>query len=143
MRKAVSAIERIRARTHTRSPVALLVYLLTAVWIAFFAWSAVMRHAMFRSSALDLGYMAQAAWNTLHGRIMEFSTYQNAQIDLPLSQFSRTDHLLGYHVELLLIPLSLLFAHPQRSDYLAHIPGAGGGPGRAARVLAREAAAEQ
>ena len=67
-----------------------------------------MRHAMFRSSALDLGYMAQAAWNTLHGRIMAFTTYQNAPIDLPLSQFSRTDHLLGYHVELLLIPISLL-----------------------------------
>ena len=39
---------------------------------------------------------------------MAFTTYQNAPIDLPLSQFSRTDHLLGYHVELLLIPLSLL-----------------------------------
>ena len=67
-----------------------------------------MRHAMFRSSALDLGYMAQAAWNTLHGRIMEFSTYQHARIDLPLNLFDRTDNLLGYHVELLLIPISLL-----------------------------------
>ena len=43
------------------SPALLLVCLLTALWIAFFAWSAVMRHAMFRSSALDLGYMTQAA----------------------------------------------------------------------------------
>jgi len=90
------------------APAALFVYLLITLWIAFFAWSAVMRHAMFRSSALDLGYMAQAAWNTLHGRVMEFSTYQNAQVDLPLDRFSRTDSLLGYHVELLLIPLALL-----------------------------------
>ncbi len=86
----------------------LLVCLLTALWIAFFAWSAVMRHAMFRSSALDLGYMTQAAWNTVHARIMEFSTYEGVRIDLPLDQFSRTDHLLGYHVELLLIPVSLV-----------------------------------
>ena len=90
------------------SPAALLVCGLTALWIAFFAWSAVMRHAMFRSSALDLGYMTQAAWNTLHGHVMEFSTYRDIAIDLPLDQFRRTDHLLAYHVELLLIPLSLL-----------------------------------
>ena len=41
---------------------------------------------------------------------MEFSTYENASIDLPLDQFRRTDTLLSYHVELLLVPISYLYA---------------------------------
>ena len=64
---------------------------------------------MFRSSAMDLGYTTQVVWNTLHGRAFEFSTYQNAPIDLPLEKFKRTDNLLGFHVELLLAPISLLY----------------------------------
>jgi uncharacterized membrane protein len=86
-----------------------LVYLLTLLYILFFAWLSVLRHETFRSNAMDLGYTDQVVWNTLHGRFMRFSTYQNAPIDLPLSQFRRTDILLAYHVELLLAPVSLLY----------------------------------
>jgi len=83
--------------------------LLILVFTVYFSWLAITRHMMFRSSAMDLGYTTQVVWNTLHGRPFEFSTYENAPIDLPLEQFKRTDNLLGYHVELLLAPISLLY----------------------------------
>jgi uncharacterized membrane protein len=86
-----------------------LVYLLALLYIIFFAWLSILRHEAFQSSAMDLGYTDQVVWNTLHGRFMRFSTYQDAPIDLPLDQFRRTDILLAYHVELILAPISLLY----------------------------------
>ncbi len=86
-----------------------LVYLSTLLYIILFAWLSILRHETFQSSAMDLGYTDQVVWNTLHGRFMRFSTYQNAPIDLPLDQFRRTDILLAYHVELMLAPISLLY----------------------------------
>jgi uncharacterized membrane protein len=86
-----------------------LVYLLTLLYIVFFAWLSILRHETFQSNAMDLGYTDQVVWNTLHGRFMRFSTYQDAPIDLPLDQFRRTDTLLAYHVELILAPISLLY----------------------------------
>jgi uncharacterized membrane protein len=86
-----------------------LVCLLTLLYIVFFAWLSILRHETFQSNAMDLGYTDQVVWNTLHGRFMSFSTYQNAPIDLPLDQFRRTDTLLAYHVELILAPISLLY----------------------------------
>ncbi len=101
MRRRCAALRR-------RAPSALCGLLIVAT-IAHFSWLAVARHQMFRSSAMDLGYTAQVAWNTLHGRPFEFTTYENAPIDLPLEQFRRTDNLLGYHVELLLAPIALIY----------------------------------
>jgi uncharacterized membrane protein len=89
--------------------VRLLVLLLILGNMALFGWLAVLRHESFGSSAMDLGYTDQMVWNTLHGRFLQFSTYENAPIDLPLDQFRRTDILLAYHVELLLVPISLLY----------------------------------
>jgi uncharacterized membrane protein len=86
-----------------------LVYLLTLLYIVFFAWLSILRHETFQSNAMDLGYTDQVVWNTLNGRFMRFSTYQDAPIDLPLDQFRRTDTLLAYHVELILAPISLLY----------------------------------
>lgn len=83
--------------------------LLILLFTLHFSWLAVMRHQMFRSSAMDLGYTTQVVWNTAHGRLFEFSTFENAPIDLPLKQFKRTDNLLAYHVELLLLPIALLY----------------------------------
>ena len=96
--------------TADRSTIAqLLLVLLILGNVALFGWLAVLRHETFGSSAMDLGYTDQMVWNTLHGRLLEFTTYQNAPIDLPLKQFRRTDTLLAYHVELLLLPISLLY----------------------------------
>jgi uncharacterized membrane protein len=85
------------------------VCLLIACAGAFYAWLAVLRHETFGTSAMDLGYTDQVVWNTVHGRLLRFSTLENASIDLPLERFRRTDILLAYHVELLLVPLSLLY----------------------------------
>ena len=106
-----------RRSAHTASHVSRLTFhvsrlilcLLILLFTAYFSWLAIARHQMFRSSAMDLGYTTQVVWNTLHGRAFEFSTYQNAPIDLPLEKFKRTDNLLGFHVELLLAPISLLY----------------------------------
>jgi uncharacterized membrane protein len=86
-----------------------LVYFLILLYIILFAWLSILRHEAFQSSAMDLGYTDQVVWNTLHGRFMRFSTYQDAPIDLPLDQFRHTDTLLAYHVELILAPISLLY----------------------------------
>jgi uncharacterized membrane protein len=86
-----------------------LVCLLALLYIILFAWLSILRHETFQSNAMDLGYTDQVVWNTLHGRFMRFSTYQNAPIDLPLEQFRHTDTLLAYHVELILAPISLLY----------------------------------
>jgi uncharacterized membrane protein len=86
-----------------------VVWVAIALCAAFFSWLAVLRHQTFGSSAMDLGYTDQVIWNTLHGRFMRFTTLENASIDLPLDQFRRTDILLAYHVELLLVPISLLY----------------------------------
>lgn len=85
------------------------VLVLIALYVAFFGWLAIMRHETFGSSAMDMGYTDQVVWNTRHGRILRFSTLENATIDLPLDQFRRTDTLLAFHVELLLVPISLLY----------------------------------
>jgi uncharacterized membrane protein len=89
--------------------VPLLMWLLILAYAALYAWLSILRHETFGSGAMDMGYTDQVVWNTLHGRFMRFSTYAGAQIDLPLSQFRRTDTLLAYHVELLLAPISLLY----------------------------------
>jgi uncharacterized membrane protein len=85
------------------------VYALACAYVIFFAWLSIQRHASLQSNAMDLGYTDQVVWNTVHGRFLRFSTLQNAPIDLPLEQFRRTDVLLAYHVELLLVPISLLY----------------------------------
>jgi uncharacterized membrane protein len=99
----------VRRRLRAIDPVLLAVCLLILAYAVFFSWLAIMRHELFRSAAMDLGYTDQVVWNTLHGRFLEFSTYQNAPIDLPLDRFRRTDTLLAYHAELLLAPISLLY----------------------------------
>ncbi|MBN1583592.1 MAG: DUF2079 domain-containing protein, partial [Anaerolineae bacterium] len=86
-----------------------LVTLSIVLYIILFSWLSILRHETFQSNAMDLGYTDQVVWNTLHGRFMRFSTYENALIDLPLDAFRRIDILLAYHVELLLVPISLFY----------------------------------
>ena len=74
------------------------------------------RHEALHSNALDLGYTDQAVWNTLHGRPLQFSTLDGAVSDLPLARMRRTDSLLAFHVEPLLVvlaPLSALSPGPE------------------------------
>jgi len=85
--------------------------LLIVAYIAVFGMLSLRRHQNLRTNALDLGYTDQAVWNTLHGRPFRFSTYLDAAfaLDIPIQDFRQPDMLLGYHVEPILAPISLLY----------------------------------
>ena len=85
--------------------------LLIVVYVATLGTLAIRRHQNLRTNALDLGYTTQAVWNTLHGRPFRFSTYVDAdfQLDISIQDFRQPDVLLGYHVEPILAPISLLY----------------------------------
>lgn len=94
---------------HKARPAEWLVYLAVLAYAGFYGWLAVRRHEAYQSSAMDLGYTVQALWNTAQGRLLSFSTFENAPVDLLLERFRRGDILLAYHVEPLLLPFSLLY----------------------------------
>ncbi len=75
--------------------VAMLAYL---VWMSY---ETVLRYDTFKATAFDLGNMDQAIWNTLHGRLFQF-TNQGADWYGPPTR-------LGFHVEPILLPVSLLY----------------------------------
>ena len=54
-----------------RHPTAL--WAIVVAFLVIFGGLAFARHISFNSHALDLGTMAQAAWNTAHGRILEYT----------------------------------------------------------------------
>jgi len=85
--------------------------ILLVVYVAIFGLLSLRRHQDLNTNALDLGYTDQAVWNTLHGRPFRFSTYLDAafRLDIPIQDFRQPDVLLGYHVEPLLVPISLLY----------------------------------
>jgi uncharacterized membrane protein len=85
--------------------------LLIVAYVAVLGTMALRRHQNLRTNALDLGYTDQAVWNTLHGRPFRFSTYLDAAfyLDIPIQEFREPGVLLGYHVEPLLVPISLLY----------------------------------
>jgi uncharacterized membrane protein len=88
-----------------------LLTLLIVAYVAVFGTLSLRRHQNLRTNALDLGYTDQAVWNTLHGRPFRFSTYLDAafRLDIPIQDFRQPDVLLGYHVEPILAPISLLY----------------------------------
>jgi uncharacterized membrane protein len=92
--------------------------LLMVTYVAIFGTLSLRRHQDLRTNALDLGYVDQAVWNTIHGRPFRFSTYLDAafRIDIPIQDFEEPDVLLGYHVEPILAaiaPLYLLYEGPE------------------------------
>lgn len=58
----------------------------------------ILRHDSLQSSTFDLGNMDQAVWNTLHGRLLHFTSYP---------KIGQTR--LAAHVEPILLPVSLLY----------------------------------
>lgn len=77
-----------------------------------YALQAMLRHDTLGTNAFDLGYEDQVLWNTLHGRPFEFSLLRGASFSLDYQAAPGSDDhvVLGYHAELLLAPLSLLYA---------------------------------
>ena len=75
----------------------LLVLGMLLAYIAFFTWLSVLAHDRFWTGGYDLGNFDQTVWNTLHGRILQFTNVPHAN--------SR----LGLHFEPILVPLSLFY----------------------------------
>ena len=76
----------------------IVVWLLAAAYAAFFSAFTIARHEAFDSGAFDLGFMDQAAWNTIRGDIM----------GVTIEPWQALTHL-GYHFDPILIPISLTY----------------------------------
>lgn len=90
----------------------LLVLPAAAVWAALFAWLAVTRHLAGGSHAEDLGFTEQVMWNALRGHWFRTSVYQGADwnTEVDLGHLVRSDSLLAFHVEPMLLLLAPLLA---------------------------------
>lgn len=95
-----------------------LAYLVLALGIAAYAVGAgglaLRRHQNLETQALDMGYADQVTWNMLHGRPFRFTVFRGpvgAELGRPLAfgPGADRDSLLAYHVELLYLPISLLY----------------------------------
>jgi len=78
-------------------PPVILWLCILAYWATFGTLS-ILQHNAFWTSIYDLGNVDQAVWNTLHGRILQFTT-----------QPHMGDIRLAMHIEPILIPVSLLY----------------------------------
>ena len=77
----------------------------TILYAVFFSWLSLQRYDAFLMHALDMGNMDQAVWNTLHGHPFYFT---NMRVPLPKEAWGTTTRL-SFHVEPILLPLSLLY----------------------------------
>ena len=97
----------VQARGTTLAFVA--VYGITAIlavaYAAFFSWYSIQRYDAFLMHALDMSNMDQAVWHTLHGQPFYFDTMR---AHLPKEAWGTTTRL-SFHVEPILLPLSLLY----------------------------------
>jgi uncharacterized membrane protein len=86
--------------------------LLAVLYAVFFSWLGLRRYDAFLMHALDMGNMDQAVWNTLHGNLFHFTNMQQ-----PIAKEAwGTTTRLSFHVEPILLPISLLYlihASPQ------------------------------
>jgi len=82
-----------------------VVAVLSVAYFLVFTALACARHANFRTHALDTGTMDQAAWNTIHGRILERTPLeQDPQVAL-----RRDNRLVDGKLEVLFIAISALY----------------------------------
>lgn len=63
----------------------------------------VLRYETFKATAFDLGNMDQVLWNTIHGRLFQFTNQAADWYGPPMR--------LAVHVEPIILPLSLLYAY--------------------------------
>jgi len=88
-------------RRHPRSLWALIMLFLT-----LFGGLAFARHLSFQSHALDLGTMAQAAWNTAHGRAFEYTPLFESYVAAP----PLSSRLASGKLELVFLGIAPLYA---------------------------------
>ncbi|MCR4407342.1 MAG: DUF2079 domain-containing protein [Anaerolineae bacterium] len=78
---------------------------LAVIYFLTFTTLACARHANFRTHALDTGTMDQAAWNTIHGRILERTPLEQD----PQAILYRDNRLVDGKLEVLFIAISALY----------------------------------
>ncbi|GAC1390030.1 MAG: hypothetical protein NVSMB38_06260 [Ktedonobacteraceae bacterium] len=82
-----------------------IVLILTGVLILSYtlwmSYETILRYDTFKATAFDLGNMDQVLWNTLHGRLFQFTNQG--------SDFYGPPTRLAIHVEPIILPLSLLY----------------------------------
>jgi len=96
-----SALKRFDVRTQLWIAWMLLI-LLMLVYTLDMSYQAVLRYETFKATAFDLGNMDQVLWNTIHGRLFQFT---NQAID-----WYGPPTRLAVHFEPIILPLSLLYA---------------------------------
>jgi uncharacterized membrane protein len=79
-----------------------LFILVTAAYILEMSHQALLRYDTFKATAFDLGNMDQVLWNTIHGRLFQFT---NQAVD-----WYGPPTRLAVHFEPIILPLSLLYA---------------------------------
>ncbi len=87
----------------------LVAWLLILSYILTFTWLAILRHASFNSSGFDLGIYDQVVWNTLHGRLLFYTT--TGQPLLHLSNHASP-------ILILIAPFYLIYSGPEMLLFL-------------------------
>ncbi|MFL5628540.1 MAG: DUF2079 domain-containing protein [Ktedonobacteraceae bacterium] len=80
-----------------------LLLVVTLTYILEMGHQALLRYDTFKATAFDLGNMDQVLWNTIHGRLFQFT---NQAVD-----WYGPPTRLAVHFEPILLPLSLLYAY--------------------------------
>ena len=80
----------------------ILLAIVTLVYSLEMSHQAILRYETFKATAFDLGNMDQVIWNTLHGRLFQFT---NQAID-----WYGPPTRLAIHFEPIILPLSLLYS---------------------------------
>ncbi len=79
----------------------ILIWVLILGYIVWMSYETVLRYNTFKATAFDLGNMDQVLWNTIHGRLFQFTNQG--------SDFYGPPTRLAIHVEPIILPLSLLY----------------------------------
>ena len=79
----------------------ILTWILILGYIVWMSYETILRYNTFKATAFDLGNMDQVLWNTIHGRLFQFTNQG--------SDFYGPPTRLAIHVEPIILPLSLLY----------------------------------
>src|SRR5690242_9953091 len=79
----------------------ILLVIIMLVYATEISYQTLLRYDTFKATAFDLGNMDQVLWNTIHGRLFQF-TNQGADWYGPPTR-------LAIHFEPIILPLSLLY----------------------------------
>jgi uncharacterized membrane protein len=79
-----------------------LLILIMLIYMVGMSYQVILRYETFKAGAFDLGNMDQVLWNTIHGRLFQFT---NQAID-----WYGPPTRLAIHFEPIILPLSLLYA---------------------------------